>query len=127
MNTAGIGIVSFGAQTSGGGVSIQSYSANGKSYAKVNLGKLIITSSKFVNNGISSSGSFSNINGITDDRRIVDLNFGDAYARFENLGDRSTRVSLRLVRNGMSETVHEYVVGDGETYEIESWGLSIEN
>ena len=68
-----------------------------------------------------------NINGVSDDRRIVDLNFGDGYARFENLGDGRTRVSLRLVRNGMSETVYEYIVYDGETYEIENWGLLIEN
>jgi len=127
MNSDGIGNVSFGAQSSGGGVRIQSYNASGKSYAHVNLGKLTITSSKFVNHGVSSSGSLININGVTDDRRIIDLNFGDGYARFENLGDGRTRVSLRLIRNGKSETVHEYVVDDGETYEIENWGLLIEN
>ena len=127
MNSGDTGNVSFGNQSSAEGLRIQSYNENGKSYAQVSLGKLSIMSSKFANHGISSGGSLMNINGVTDDRRIVDLNFGDGNARFENLGDGRTRVSLRLIRNGKSETVHEYVVDDGETYEIDTWGLLIEN
>jgi len=126
MNAGSIGNVSFATQT-GGGMNVQSSNINGSNNARINLGKLTITSSKFSHQGISSSGSLININGVSDDRRIVDLNFGDGYARFENLGDGRTRVSLRLVRNGKSETVHEYIVDDGETYEIENWGLLIEN
>jgi len=126
MTSGNIGNVSFGSQVIGG-TSIQSVNINGNNGTRVTIGKLTITSSKFPHQSISSSGALINNNGVTDDRRIADISFGDGYAHFENLGDGRTRVSLRLIRNGISETVHEYIVDDGETCEIESWGLLIEN
>jgi hypothetical protein len=94
---------------------------------QISLGKLLIKSTKFPNHGVSSGGSISHRNGVLDDRQVIDLSFVNGYARFENLGDGRTRVSLRLYQNGTIETVYEYVVGVGETHEIASWGILIKN
>ena len=108
-------------------MNITNYSAGGVSCTEISLGKLLIKSTKFPNHGVSSGGSISHRNGVLDDRQVIELSFVNGYARFENLGDGRTRVSLRLYQNGTIETVYEYVVGVGETHEIASWGILIQN
>jgi hypothetical protein len=113
--------------SNGGSMNITSYTDRGTSHTDISLGKLQITSSRFPNHGVTSGGNIHRTNGIVDDRQVIDLNFVNGYARFENLGDGRTRVSLRLAQNGTIETVYEYIVGVGETHEIASWGILIKN
>jgi uncharacterized protein YjbI with pentapeptide repeats len=111
--------------SNGGSMNITSYTDRGTSHTDISLGKLQITSSRFPNHGVTSGGNIHRTNGIVDDRQVIDLNFVNGYARFENLGDGRTRVSLRLAQNGTIETVYEYIVGVGETHEIASWGIVV--
>lgn len=106
-------------------MNITSYTVGGASCIEISLGKLLIKSTKFQNHGVSSSGSINRRNGVLDDRQVIDLNFVNGFARFENLGDGRTRVSLRLYQNGTIETVYEYIVSAGEAHVIETWGIEI--